>query len=90
MELCFVTWFIIVLGFLLMEGDLYIFSGWMHLVGDLFYIIITAVISELSCNSEYFTWLPWVLVVMQTIGLIGLIYLLTTQSKKEVKKTLGY
>lgn len=85
---CQVTWVILVLGFLLMEGDLYVFSEWMHLFGDLFYIIVTVIISELSCNSEYFAWVPWVLVVIQSIGLIGMIYLLTTRSKEEVKKTL--
>jgi len=89
MDICYLTWVIVIITFCMMIGDTYTFGGGLNLVGDIVYLIILAIVTNLACYSTNYVWVAWLIIIIHFAGLIGMLYLLLTKSKKEVKKIVG-
>jgi len=73
----------------MMIGDTYTFGGGLNLAGDIVYLIILVIVTNLACYSTNYVWVAWLIIIIHFVGLIGMLYLLLTKSKEEVKKIVG-
>ena len=89
METCILTWVFLFIGVCSILGDTYVYGGGLNLLGSALYVILIAIINNFACNSEYFGWVAWLIVVIHFITLIFMIYLLTTKTKEEIKTIIG-
>ena len=89
METCQLTVVVLALGAIMIVFDTYVFGGGLNLIGNAFYVIVIAIITNYACYSTNFTWIAWIVLVIQVFTVIVMIYMLSTMSKDEIKVALG-
>jgi hypothetical protein len=89
METCQLTFIVLALGVIMVVFDIYIYGKGLNLIANAFYVIIVAIITNYACYSKNYTWIAWILLVVQVFTFIVMVYMLTTMTKAEIISALA-
>ena len=89
MKICYLSWIIVIIGCFMIIGDTYTFSGKLNLAGNIIYVTVLVILTNLTCYSTNYVWVAWLIIIIHFVALIGMLSLLLTKSKEEVKKIVG-
>jgi hypothetical protein len=88
MNICLATIFFLIISFLGIITDIYIFGFYtLELIKNIIFTIIVAFITNWACYTVCCNWVSWVIVIINLFFLFTIIYLVSNKNE-EIGKTI--